>query len=437
MGIIGDMNRKAVWGVYLRRVKNGLLFSALVLVLLQRSVIPFTNPVEKVRAYTRAIEFDFVTWTFNAILGKGMEGALGTARYLSSPDRRALVMEYFDLVDIERGLNNEIMRVYADPAVQNAAAETEDARRRLALVTARKEQIAPVAEAVLQEQVSVVVAEMGLTAAGQPIPPVLYHTTALPYALIVSPREVIRQEADISLLAGMTVDEMEMLESQVEENLNYSALVVPVGGVGTYPTMVMQTSALDWLAEVIAHEWIHNYLTLRPLGINYNATPELRTMNETTASIAGKEIGYAVLAKFYPERLPPPPVQQSEPEPQQTPQPEPEPPGFDFRKEMHETRITADALLAEGKIEAAEAYMEARREVFWQNGYQIRKLNQAYFAFYGAYADQPGGAAGTDPVGPAVRALRAQSKTLAEFINRMAWMTSFEVLQAALQPQLH
>ncbi len=50
-----------------------------------------------------------------------------------------------------------------------------------------------------------------------------------------------------------------------------------------------------------------------------------------------------------------------------------------------------DELLAAGKIEEAEAYMEARRQVFWDNGYAIRKLNQAYFAFYGAYADVPGG----------------------------------------------
>jgi len=107
-------------------------------------------------------------------------------------------------------------------------------------------------------------------------------------------------------------------------------------------------------------------------------------------------------------------------------------PPFDFRAEMHETRVTADAMLAEGKIEEAEAYMESRRLIFLQNGYLIRKINQAYFAFYGAYADVPGGAAGEDPVGPAVRALRVQSDTLADFINTIAWMTSFEDLQRAL-----
>ena len=101
---------------------------------------------------------------------------------------------------------------------------------------------------------------------------------------------------------------------------------------------------------------------------------------------------------------------------------------------MHTTRVKADELLSQGKVEEAEAYMEQRRLIFWENGYLIRKLNQAYFAFHGAYADVPGGAAGEDPVGPAVRALREQSTSLAEFINTIGWMTSFEQLQKAIQP---
>jgi hypothetical protein len=107
---------------------------------------------------------------------------------------------------------------------------------------------------------------------------------------------------------------------------------------------------------------------------------------------------------------------------------------FDFRAEMHTTRVEADELLAQGKIEEAEIYMEQRRLIFWENGYLIRKLNQAYFAFHGAYADVPGGAAGEDPVGPAVRALREQSTSLADFINTIGWMTYFEQLQKAIQP---
>ena len=105
---------------------------------------------------------------------------------------------------------------------------------------------------------------------------------------------------------------------------------------------------------------------------------------------------------------------------------------FDFRAEMHATRVRADELLTAGKIDEAEAYMEARRQFFWDNGYAIRKLNQAYFAFFGAYADVPGGAAGEDPVGPAVRARREQSASLEDFLNAISWMNSYEDLLKAI-----
>ncbi|MFT3895382.1 MAG: hypothetical protein QM730_27465 [Anaerolineales bacterium] len=212
-------------------------------------------------------------------------------------------------------------------------------------------------------------------------------------------------------------------------------MVVGIGGVGVYPTMVMETTDLRWTLDTIAHEWTHNYLNLRPLGVNYSTTPELRTMNETTASIAGNEVGDYVVKKYYPELLG---SSRSRGLISFNPSPLPsygldDPSAFDFRAEMHTTRVTADTLLAEDKIEEAESYMEQRRQVFWNNGYLIRKLNQAYFAFNGAYADVPGGAAGEDPVGPAVRALREQSNSLADFINTIAWMTSFDELQQAIK----
>jgi hypothetical protein len=182
-------------------------------------------------------------------------------------------------------------------------------------------------------------------------------------------------------------------------------------------------------------------LNIRPLGLNYSTTPELRTMNETTASIAGTEVGHYVLEENYPEMLGSSfsialDANQSLisfNRPDSFSDALDDPPPFDFRAEMHETRVTADEMLAQGKIEEAEAYMEARRQFFWENGYLLRKLNQAYFAFHGAYADSPGGAAGEDPVGPAVRALRERSASLEEFINTIAWMTSFEQLQQAIK----
>ena len=37
----------------------------------------------------------------------------------------------------------------------------------------------------------------------------------------------------------------------------------------------------------------------------------------------------------------------------------------------------------------AENYMNNQRDLFKSNGYPIRKINQAYFSFYGTYANRP------------------------------------------------
>jgi hypothetical protein len=100
---------------------------------------------------------------------------------------------------------------------------------------------------------------------------------------------------------------------------------------------------------------------------------------------------------------------------------------------MHETRVRTDAFLEAGEIEAAERYMDARREFFWEHGYRIRRLNQAYFAFHGAYADEPGGAAGDDPVGEAVRTLWERTPSPADFLRKMAWMNDYADLLAVLE----
>jgi hypothetical protein len=99
---------------------------------------------------------------------------------------------------------------------------------------------------------------------------------------------------------------------------------------------------------------------------------------------------------------------------------------------MFETRVTTDNLLVEGKIGEAEAYMEERRQLLWENGYHIRKLNQAYFAFHGAYADLPGGSAGDDPVGDAVRELWERIDSPQEFLWTISWLDDFGDLQKVL-----
>lgn len=413
------------------------VISIIILGILVTGDLPrFSDQTDQARDYTRAVEFDYPTWVWEAAWSKLEQAASGAPYLFDRGTSKQIVFDYLRTTQELLQAESRLEQIFADPNVAGKESTSAHLRAQRDQHIVRQAELAPFAESILQDQVSHAFAELGLALGGQTIPPLLYRSSPTPLALIISPRVRIEQTTNISILPSLTLDQQIRLEDDVARSLNVSTLVVPVGGIGVYPTMVMQTTDLRWMLNTIAHEWTHNYLNLRPLGLNYSTTPELRTMNETTASISGDEVGQWVLEKYYPELLASPlgrdlilflnPFLPSAASPQETPP-------FDFRAEMHETRVKADELLAEGKIEEAEAYMEKRRLVFWENGFLLRKLNQAYFAFHGAYADVPGGAAGEDPVGPAVRALREQSDSFADFIHAIAWMTSFEELQRAIQ----
>ena len=97
---------------------------------------------------------------------------------------------------------------------------------------------------------------------------------------------------------------------------------------------------------------------------------------------------------------------------------------------MRETRIEAERLLAEGKIEEAEEYMRRRQWDLRLRGYYIRKLNQAYFAFRGRYADSP---ASISPVGEQMRELRSYMSDIGEFIRVISKVSNPTEFQALLE----
>jgi hypothetical protein len=383
-----------------------------------------TEPTDRVRRYTRQVEFDFVGWTLDALVEKLQEFANGAPAYLNESQRKALVLDYAGMIDEAGRLRQQFQEALSDPHSPDPQQTAAPIAAELEQLQQRQAGLEPLAEAVLQEDVAVVLYELGLAPTGTPLPPVAFRFSRLPTALVVSPRDAIRQDANLQLDPRLTLRQHINLERSVEGALNVSALVVPIGGLSTYPTMVMESSSLDWVTQTVVHEWVHHYLAFRPLGLSYDRSPELRTINETVASILGREIGRQVLERFFPERVPPPPAEGPPPAPG-------EPPAFDFNAEMRLTRLRVDELLAQGRIEEAEAYMEARRLVFWDHGYRhLRRINQAYFAFYGAYADVPGGAAGEDPAGDAVRALWEQLRDPLRFLRAVAGITSLEELQA-------
>lgn len=378
--------------------------------------------VSRARRFVRGDEFNFLSWTLDTLELKLSQSSLGEHAYLPESERRAIVLNFFQLQDQIARLEGEITDAYAILPEGEQEYAVAPLRQELYALRADQAERQPLAEAIFQDQLAVVLHDEGLTVGGVPVPPVAFHFTPLPLGLVISPRDTIRQDAFIDLRPGFTADDRETLESTIDKTLNVSSFITPIGGIGTYPTMLAETAALNWAAEVGAHEWIHNFLTLRPLGLSYGDSPEMRTVNETVATVAGKELGQALVARFYPDKVPP---AESKGSPGAA---APAAPAFDYRTEMHQTRLRVDELLAQGKVEEAEQYMEARRRVFVEQGYSIRKLNQAYFAFYGAYADTPG-ATGSDPVGPLVLQLRHRSSSLADFLNTVGWIHSYARLQ--------
>ncbi len=377
-------------------------------------------------------QFDFFGWEIKAVLNKLTHILVSPQRYMDEPSRHDFFLDYLDLVADIQLTEWEIYRTYTDPEIQDPEAATSALRTQLYQLRESEEIRQPLAEAIVEEQASCTLVSEGFGVLGQELPPVSVHFTPLPALLIVSPRDHIERVFSLGLRHGLDANQREVIEGQVDTSQDVSSLVTNIGGLSAYPAMLLESSSLNWVADVTVHEWTHHYLTPLPLGWNYDAAPETRTINETVASIVGEEAGRLMVARYYPELLPPEPEPEPESEEPEEQTPPPEPPAFDYRAEMRETRIRVDDLLAEGKIEEAEAYMEERRQEFVAQGYYIRKLNQAYFAFHGAYADQPG-AAGADPIGPAVQELRANSPDLHTFVARIARVTTLVELEAMLQ----
>ena len=95
---------------------------------------------------------------------------------------------------------------------------------------------------------------------------------------------------------------------------------------------------------------------------------------------------------------------------------------------LFQLRIDVDALLLAGKIAEAEALMEQRRVELVGLDRSFRRINQAFFASNGVYADTP---ASSSPIGPLLRRLRDESGSLGAFVARVREFDSLADLEAA------
>ena len=259
-------------------------------------------------------------------------------------------------------------------------------------------------ERALERAVSDAVSEAGL-ATPLPLfrsqavvwPPLDLELQRAPRVLAISPRDEIRLVASRLLSPQLPRSEYGEIEAAIEAEGEWSAWIGGVGGVATYPALIIPRA--DWYdaLRLAAHEWMHHYLIFHPLGQAYFESDELRTINETVADIAGDELGALAAGRA----------------PELRSAAELEAPPSAAAATLRDLRLEVDALLAEGRVAAAEARMEAGRGELAALGASYRRINQAFFAFRGGYADRPGA---VSPYGPLLQNLRARSASLVEFV---------------------
>ena len=340
-----------------------------------------------------------------------------------SEEDAAAVVEYFRLAEETSRAKTRLSALAAE-GQSGPAAELEE---ELGELIGRLGRLRNDAEEVLEAAISSALLEVGVGSWGPiMLPPVDTRLTETPKVLVTSPRHKIERAYDVLLETGVSLEESRRMEEALMEESDLSALVVSIGGLATYPASVAGARSLDWTLRVAAHEWVHNYLSVRftPLGVNIHSSPEMLSLNEMTADLVGDEIGnraYEIIGVSREAAADRGESRELLPEHE---------PGFDFVAEMRETRKHVDELLEQGAVEEAEGYMEERRKVFVENGHNIRKLNQAYFAFHGTYPSSP---TSVSPIDGQVREFRSSMPDVGAFLIAMSGFASYAEFLDALE----
>ena len=267
------------------------------------------------------------------------------------------------------------------------------------------------AESTIENELDTVLKSQGLKSwLGVVFPPVDITFDDTPKVLVISPRDQIKLQETVLLNPDINISERNRMENELLDNYNLSAFVDDLGGLATYPSLIPNTYLLQSILRITAHEWLHHYFFFNPLGQNMYNSNEMLVLNETTADIAGRELGDIAFiqmggdidfsaSRFLPEN-------QRDPI---------------LTLELRETRLTVENLLSQDKIIEAEQYM---KEKWWHlvlAGYRLRKLNQAYFAFRGNYAES---SASVSPLGDQLKELRSLVPNVGSFVDIMSGISS-------------
>ncbi|MFH1646868.1 MAG: hypothetical protein ABID71_04135 [Chloroflexota bacterium] len=403
------------------RFRFGLLMAASLMLFLSGSGCARGPDFDDhLREVTAPYRFDISRWEFGAFLRE--LGKLGRVTPGSTGNATAEVAEYFENAAQVGRLESKAGATAAGDTPGDLAVE-----KKLGELRERNAARAAAVERQLEGQIREALSGQGIfnPIGGKiPFPPVNFHLGMPPHLLVISPRDRIESIRRVTLLPDMTREEMESIEAEIDR-YGVSSLVVDLGGLATYPSYVTDAADLRFVLDTADEEWLHQYLAFTPLGFLYlldlaGVRPdyEIATMNETLASMVSKELGGLIYEQYYNGDKDTSPAEGTPPS------------GFDFNREMRDTRQAVDDYLARGEIEPAEEFMELKRRYLATRGYHLRKLNQAYFAFHGTYADSP---TSISPIGVEMKQLRSRSDSLRDFLDTVSAMTSRQDLAESIR----
>jgi hypothetical protein len=394
------------------RKRNLIIFGGLVLIcLLGGSCSSSQSTNNRLNSIVKPYLFSVAGWELKAVSQEINQSLF--SGHEESNDEVQTVIEYYNSAKQIRALESEIELADTENEADTRGSLEEELYKLQEQNAALKGRV----ESIIEKQIRETLVKQGifnpLIELNISFPPVNLKLEQLPCLLVISPRDRIESLREIILKPGLTLEEKANIENRADE-LDISSLVTEIGGIAMYPPLVDSEASLRTTIDTAIEEWLHQYLAFKPLGFRYvldltglSRNYEIVTMNETLAGMVSKEIGTIVYEKYY-SGYEDGDSQESES-------------GSEFNQEMREIRKAVDEYLARREIETAENYMEQKRQYLMSKGYYIRKLNQAYFAFHGAYADDP---SSVSPIGLELKELRNQSDSLKEFLNTVATMTS-------------
>ena len=364
-------------------------------------------------------KYSVVGWELSHFLDKWVHKLADLMPWTSEPSRQErieMVQEFFALGEMMRELERQLHFPGAGDGVPASEGEVQALRVDVSALHERREGMQAAVEETIESEISAVLSQEGFASRiGLIFPPVDTVFTRSPGVLILSPRDRIHRQQTILMKPGLSDATKDQIEEDIFKKENLSALVDSTGGVAAFPSVVSESGGLHHAMVITAHEWLHHWFFFQPLGQHFWDSSRMTTLNETAATLGGRAIGDRAFTAMTGEQV------VREPEP---PVP-PDPNAFDFDLAISETRIRTEELLAQGKIEEAEAYMEERRQLMVANGNFIRKINQAFFAFRESYATS---AASISPIDDQLKELQNQSETLEDFLKTVATFSSHQEL---------